>query len=292
MQYIKGAFINKEILLLIMSKCLKFIPFCLFFLFLFCSVNVKSFQDQDSESEETNENTVLINRITSALNNSKILQSISENIQNKLSENQEFLIKLQEILLKDPYLWIFVDKEHPLDSNYEPNDLVELKNAAYVLNNVNLRLRSIAAASLEEMAAAAKKDGITLIISSAHRSYVRQSQIYSQHVKEMGVREADKVSARPGFSQHQLGLTVDFGSITNDFAKTAQGIWLYKNASRFGWSLSYPEGYENITGYSWESWHYRYVGIELAEFIDKDFNGIQHYALKFINEYINEEIKN
>jgi len=137
------------------------------------------------------------------------------------------------------------------------------------------------------MAAAAGRDGVTLWVSYAYRSYARQVQSYSMHVRNIGQREADKVSARPGFSQHQLGVTIDFGSVTNAFAGTAQGIWLSKNASKFGWSLSYPDGYESVTGYNWESWHYRYVGAELSAFIDKYFNSIQQYALRFIHEFIN-----
>jgi D-alanyl-D-alanine carboxypeptidase len=119
-------------------------------------------------------------------------------------------------------------------------------------------------------------------------------QVYERNVKEMGQQAADRESARPGHSQHQLGLVIDFGSITDAFARTPEGIWLSVNASRFGWSLSYPEGYEDVTGYRWESWHYRYVGRELAEFIDNYFNGIQQYALRFIHEFthLSSEIKN
>jgi D-alanyl-D-alanine carboxypeptidase len=114
--------------------------------------------------------------------------------------------------------------------------------------------------------------------------------VYERNVKEMGQQAADRESARPGHSQHQLGLVIDFGSITDAFARTPEGIWLSANASRFGWSLSYPEGYEDVTGYRWESWHYRYVGRELAEFIDNYFNGIQQYALRFIHEFTHFQI--
>lgn len=146
-------------------------------------------------------------------------------------------------------------------------------------------LRQITEAALEEMAAAAKSHGLTLLASSTYRSYDYQVQVYNRNVRQMGQKEADRVSAKPGHSQHQLGLVVDFGSITNDFADTREGKWLYSNASRFGWSISYPKDYEEITGYDWESWHYRYVGKDAAAFIDKYFDGIQHYALKFLYWY-------
>ena len=193
--------------------------------------------------------------------------------------------ELNTILELEHYLWILVDKEHPLRHDYIPSDLIELKNNTYTVNRNGLFLRTEAVKSLEEMAAEARINKLNLVVSSAYRSYSNQAQIYSRNVTQMGQQAADRVSARPGFSQHQLGYVADFGSITNAFASTPEGIWLAKNASRFGWSLSYPEGYEHITGYSWESWHYRYVGKEVSHFIDTYFNGIQQYALRFLHEY-------
>jgi len=182
-------------------------------------------------------------------------------------------------------LYILVDKNNSIGGDYAPDDLIRL-NSSFYSNTAGLLLRSAAVASLEKMAIAAREDGITISVISAYRSYSRQSVIYEQNVNRMGREAADKVSARPGHSQHQLGFAADFGMLSNAFAQTAEGIWLAANASRFGWSLSYPDGYEEITGYTWESWHYRYVGVELAEFIDKYFDGIQQYALQFIHEHV------
>jgi len=316
---------------------MRVLPFCLLFLFISCSINVKNVQDTELDdkltnkaAEKTEEKIEEIKKeetekpsgeftavnyignihrniveaagglfsdetkdaasahLIKALANSKLPRNISDKIRDDMSQNDNFISSLHVILHLDPYLWILVDKEHPLGPNYEPNDLVQLRSGLYSLNNHEvLMLRGIAASSLEQMAAASRKEGITLVVSYTYRSFTRQNQSYSMHVRNLGQREADRVSARPGYSQHQLGLTIDFDSVTNEFARTAQGIWLFKNASRFGWSLSYPSGYEAVTGYSWESWHYRYVGRELAEFIDKYFNGIQQYALRFLHEYVN-----
>ena len=227
------------------------------------------------------------NRISAALSNSKIPGQISDKIIENITEDGGFISDLQIIIELDHGLWILVDKEHALAREFEPNDLVVLRSASYTVNDNNLLLRRAAAASLEEMAVAARAERIVLVISYAYRSFARQTQSYEMHVRNWGQREADRFSARPGHSQHQLGTVVDFDSVTDAFARTPQGRWLVSNASRFGWSLSYPDGYEAITGYKWESWHYRYVGIEVADFIDKYFNGIQQYALKFIYEYIN-----
>jgi D-alanyl-D-alanine carboxypeptidase len=185
----------------------------------------------------------------------------------------------------DPYLRILVDKQHALPAGYEPEDLVPLKGGSYEASRGDLRLRQAAAASLEEMAAAARAGGVTLVVSSGYRSREYQTTVYNRIVGELGREAADRESARPGHSQHQLGLVADFGSITDAFAETAAGRWLHDNAGRFGWSLSFPDGYEAATGYRWESWHYRYVGQDLAAFIDAWFDGIQQYALQFIDAW-------
>jgi D-alanyl-D-alanine carboxypeptidase len=210
---------------------------------------------------------------------------MSLQVQENIADNSAFLQDLSVILQEDPYFWVLVDKEHSLPQDYEPDDLIELVNSTYLVNRNGLFLRKPAVESLEEMSAAAKKEGITLVASSAYRSYSYQVQVYERNVVQMGKEAADRESARAGHSQHQLGLVIDFGSITDAFAKTPQGVWISANASRFGWSISFPNGYEEITGYRWESWHYRYVGKELMEFIDTYFEGIQQYALRFIHEW-------
>jgi D-alanyl-D-alanine carboxypeptidase len=224
--------------------------------------------------------------LTEVLSNAQLPPQIRESIESGIAENPAFLLDLFTVLQEDPYLWTLVDKERALGEDYEPDDLVEIKGGSYRAGRQDLSLRRRAAASLEEMASAAAKEGLTLTASSAYRTYAYQVQVYERNVRELGRQAADRESARPGHSQHQLGLVVDFGSVTDSFAQTAEGVWLAANASRFGWSLSYPDGYEDITGYRWECWHYRYVGVELAQFIDDYFDGIQQYALRFIHEWV------
>jgi D-alanyl-D-alanine carboxypeptidase len=197
-----------------------------------------------------------------------------------------FFPQFEKILAGDPYLRRLVDKQHPLPENYEPDGLIELRYKSYGRGIPDLMLlRGKAEEALEEMAAAARTAGFALTVSSAYRSYQYQIGSFERWTARLGLEEAERVSARAGRSQHQLALVVDFGSITNDFAGTATGKWVAANASRFGFSLSYPRGYERVTGYAWESWHYRYVGRELAAFIDTWFGGIQQYALRFIYEW-------
>jgi D-alanyl-D-alanine carboxypeptidase len=199
-----------------------------------------------------------------------------------------FMPDLLSAMEGDPFLRRLVDKRHALPEGYEPVDLVALDNTgSYRVGRAGLTLRREAADALDRMAQAARIEGITLIASSAYRSFDYQTEVYQRNVRESGQETADRESSRPGFSQHQLGLVVDFGSITDAFAQTAAGRWILANGPAYGWSLSFPDGYENITGYRWESWHYRYTGTALASFIDKWFDGIQQYALQFIYAWEN-----
>ena len=206
-------------------------------------------------------------------------------------DSPSFIMELLIILQNDPYSYFLVDKAHPLPDGYEPGDLVPLSAGTYRLSRDGLTLRKDAADALREMAAAAAQEGITLTAGSAYRSQEYQAQVYEREVKAYGKEAADRESAQPGKSQHQLGLVVDFYPIDDEFAKTPASQWLINNAGRFGWSLSFPNGYEDVTGYRWESWHYRYVGKDLAVFIDNYFDGIQQYALQFINAWREQAVE-
>jgi len=185
----------------------------------------------------------------------------------------------------DPYLTLLVDKAHSLSADYESADLIPLDGSSYTVNRSGFRLRTEAADALESMAKAARAEGIDLLVSSAYRPYDYQKTVYERIVAELGQEAADRESARPGHSQHQLGLAVDFGSIDDSFAETAASRWLTANAGRFGWSLSYPQGLEAVTGYRWESWHYRYVGVPAAALIEARFAGVQQYGLAFLRKW-------
>jgi D-alanyl-D-alanine carboxypeptidase len=203
--------------------------------------------------------------------------------------NPAFFTDLQLCLEGDSSLRQLIDKQHPLSKDYVPTDLVVLGGGSYRVVSNTMQLRKVAAVSLEKMASEAKASGVTLTIGSAYRSYETQAGVYLfwKQNKEKG--SVDKMSARSGYSQHQTGLVVDFAPIDKTFSKTAAGHWIAANASRFGWSLSYPANYESITGYEHESWHYRYVGIEIASFIDKYFGGVQQHALQFLANFEKKE---
>jgi zinc D-Ala-D-Ala carboxypeptidase len=185
----------------------------------------------------------------------------------------------------DPMLLYRVDKGKALPEGYEPADLVALDGAGLSVSKQGHRLRRPAFEAMKAMDAAARAGGVTLLVSSTYRSYDYQVEVFARNVKESGREAALMVSAEPGHSQHQLGTAIDFGSITDAFARTKAGRWLLANAPRFGFSLSFPEGMTAITGYSWESWHYRYVGKAAAAMADEFFAGAQRYALMFLEAY-------
>lgn len=182
-------------------------------------------------------------------------------------------------------LLVLVDKRHPIPAEYEPDDLVLITEYGLSASRDSLRLRQAIIPALLEMDAAAKSEGIELLFSSAYRSYDYQATLFERYSAQYGEQEASRFSARPGTSQHQLGTAMDFGSIDDSFAATEAGLWLGRNAGTYGFSLSYPQGMENVTGYVWESWHYRYITKPGSELEKRYFGGVQQYFLEFLAAY-------
>ena len=209
----------------------------------------------------------------------------------------EFLADLKKVLeiekafpKDDLSLYYLIDKTHTVDADYEPTHLRKLvQNNDYIINKTTLSLREDAADALAEMGRAAKKDGITLDVSSTYRSYETQERTFNYWVSVDGLEEAERESARPGTSQHQLGAAVDFGNIEDSYALTDGCKWLNEHAAEYGWSLSFPQGYEDVTGYRWECWHFRYIGIEACKFQKKWFGDIQQFMFEFIDAWKNME---
>ncbi len=166
-------------------------------------------------------------------------------------------------------LWVITNKQRPLPQTFEPADLTE---PAGVPNPAHHQLRAQAATALSALAADATNNGLPLSVVSGYRSFATQQQLYSAYVARDGQTLADTYSARPGHSEHQTGWAVDLtgdGTCTLDtcFADTATGAWLAQNAARFGFVIRYPDGQDSVTGFMFEPWHLRFVGVELAETI-------------------------
>jgi zinc D-Ala-D-Ala carboxypeptidase len=209
-------------------------------------------------------------------------QDIREGI---LARPREFLDLSAELLKEPAELFVLVDKHHPLAADHAPTDLVDLRDYPKLSIVPGVQLRRIAMPDLLEMSAAAGREGVTLTLSSTYRSYARQKEVYAGVVAEDGQAAADRVSAQPGRSQHQLGTAVDFGSITDAFASTAAGKWLARRAWEFGFSMSYPDGYEDLTGYRYECWHFRYITKAGTRMQREFFRDVQQELLVFLNDH-------
>ena len=201
----------------------------------------------------------------------------------------DFYKELEAVITADTEGYLFlIDRTHVVAADYEPEGLITLvKNDSYPVNKTGMQLRASVEAELRVMADAAKAEGLTLLVSSAYRTYDYQKMLYERNVKQMGKEAADRESAPPGTSQHHLGTAIDFGSIEDSYAETKPGKWLAAHAAEYGFSLSFPEGYEPVTGYRWECWHYRYIGKSAVALQQKWFHDVQQYMMEFVHCYKN-----
>ncbi len=159
-------------------------------------------------------------------------------------------------------IWIITNKQRPLTSDFKPKELTSVDKGE--------QLRSEAAQALQQLIAGASATNISLRPISGYRSFERQKSVYEGYVKSDGQGQADTYSARPGYSEHQTGLGIDVGNGSGQcdleicFATTAGGKWVAANAHTYGFIIRYSKDKTPITGYQYEPWHLRYVGVDLA----------------------------
>lgn len=181
-------------------------------------------------------------------------------------------------------LLVVANKKHRLPEGYEPADL------AYPwvdFTGGKQTMRWEAAEAIEKMFEAADNDGVHLLLQSGYRSAAYQNELYSYYEGQYGTARADAISSRPGYSDHQTGLAADIGSstrsdldLTQDFIDTVEGQWLYNHAHEYGFIMRYPVGKQDITGYAYEPWHYRYIGVSEAKALksaDPDMSFEEYY---------------
>ncbi len=188
---------------------------------------------------------------------------------------------------KTPYLnetYILVNKYWYLKENYTPNNL-QIIPEEYARSG--MRLVQEAKDAFVSMARAARRDDRPIIAMSSYRSYNYQVDLYNKYKDADGTKAADTYSARAGYSEHQTGLCVDIydGKIDyTNFEKSDSFKWMQDNAYKYGFILRFPEGKEDITGYQYEAWHYRYVGKKIAKYIhDNDITFEEYYVQKIEN---------
>ncbi|HCK89286.1 MAG TPA: D-alanyl-D-alanine carboxypeptidase [Erysipelotrichaceae bacterium] len=187
--------------------------------------------------------------------------------------------------LTDPNsIYVFIDKTHPVAEDFVPSDL-----AAPYFNSTGeiIQLKQEAADHLKAMMNAAAAENIQLVVFAGYISYQTQSDYYQDRVSLLGEAEASKVIEKPGYSEHQCGIAVDFSSNSTSatsvsYAETDAGKWLYAHAHEYGYILRYPKDKESLTGYSYMPWHYRYIGEEYAKMmyeISPDLTLEEFYAI-------------
>ncbi len=189
---------------------------------------------------------------------------------------------------------VLVNRAFLLPETYIPENLkrVKIKFDTEVVTEKN-DLRSEAADQIEKMIADAEKKKIKITGVSGYRSYARQKEVFKQSAKDHGKEHADKYCAIPGSSEHQTGLAIDvsspeiFNALEPRFAGTKAGKWIEKNSYKYGFIIRYPKGKQKITGYNYEPWHLRYVGLTRAKYLYKNNLTLE----EFYNVSMNKENK-
>ncbi|WP_409977331.1 M15 family metallopeptidase [Borrelia sp. RT1S] len=218
-----------------------------------------------------------------------IVQDMELDHQKRIKANPiQFLEEIKALLEAEKNnLLMHVNKKISIPDGYKPTDLVYLKDFKELkgIGKEDLRLRKILIEDLIRFVNKARENGLTIKIVSAYRTEEYQKFLFKHNVKTYGLKAAERQSAMPNHSQHQLGTAVDFIKIDDNLLDTKTGKWIYENSSKYGFSLSYPKDYEKETGYKAEPWHYMYIGKQACGIQEKYFNNLQHKLLKFWNKH-------
>ncbi|PKM94311.1 MAG: peptidase M15 [Firmicutes bacterium HGW-Firmicutes-1] len=243
-------------------------------------------ENQDEESEDNNDNQdINEEELHNDSNIDEIKEFVGEEVYN-FDAGQILQVENQDSL------HVLVNKKNELDSNYEPNDLVvpEVK-FSFDGNDQKKQMRSVAANALEELINGALENDYRLVAVSGYRSYNRQQTIYQGNVDRMGEEAANKVSAKPGQSEHQTGLAMDVScesigySLEESLGDLPEGKWLAKNAHAYGFIIRYPKDKTDITQYNYEPWHVRYVGKALATYLYENDLTLDEFYEQINNEF-------
>jgi len=188
----------------------------------------------------------------------EVVFDIENNKRIKTNKEVTFLYQLSPDNMSEPYRFSYKSKKYILANKWVP-----------LPKDYNPGLDAVTQQQMATMLADMKKEGINIKIVSGFRSYDLQESIYNKYVKDDGLENASRYSARAGYSEHQTGLTLDIGKLHESFADTKAFSWLQQHANEYGFIMRYPLEKEGITGYMFEPWHYRFLGVELATAVKK-----------------------
>ncbi|MBW3568802.1 M15 family metallopeptidase [Candidatus Parcubacteria bacterium] len=194
-----------------------------------------------------------------------------QNEQAEENNNPDEFDKIQYSLTDPASLWVIVNKQRPIPTDYVPTELATPEVRRDPTDSAEeQKIKSGVDERIETMFSDAQTAGYRLLFASGYRSADLQAVYYNGYVARDGQAAADKYSARPGTSEHQTGLAFDISRADRKcyleicFGETPEGKWLAQNAHKYGFTLRYKQGKKNITGYQYEPWHFRYVGEKLA----------------------------
>jgi len=251
---------------------------------------VNDYSEYDIEIDDTtlsliNEKYFIINYLDRYLNYYKNNNTLEfKEIITRVNSNldYEFYIDSKQADLSKN-MYTLVNKYNYLNKDFVPNNLV---NVTKDYARDKAQLVDVAYDNFVKMADAARLENLTIKVTTGYRSYNFQSTLYNNYVKADGVKNADTYSARPGYSEHQLGYSADLTNAKNvsfsNFENTEEYKWLQENAYKYGFIMRYPKDKEYITGYIFESWHYRYVGINIATYIYENNITYEEYYEYFL----------
>ena len=184
-------------------------------------------------------------------------------------DGSDYGVPIVSTLTKDDgNLLVLVNKEYTVSRDYYPTDMVDIDGS--LSTNQNLKVKREAYDAYLEMLADAKAEGLKFCICSAYRGFSVQESLYYNSLSSNGKAYTDKMFAYPGRSEHHTGYAIDITSasmnwgLSQNYADYPDGAWIAEHCHEYGFIIRYPKGKENITGYMYEPWHIRYVGVDIA----------------------------
>ena len=178
---------------------------------------------------------------------------------------------------------MLVNKYHALNKDYGVSDIVKV-STTYAYEGMKLNKEAYEA--FKKLADDAKKEGYTIVILSSYRTYEYQDKLWTDRKNKSGIQKADAYAARAGSSEHETGLAIDVADYNNpvNFGEREAYTWMINNSYKYGYILRYPEGKEDITGYDYEAWHYRYLGVDLATKVYNEGITFDEYYEYYLNK--------